>query len=190
MKHIKLFENFEYELIKEDILELKQMSKQMYSYFKNKGFDVSIRTEMGSGREKPDFKASTKIDLSPQVQLIVQEGTEIVWVVVPATGVVKAILGIKSDDYSNQSSQEIEQKFGSSTPSVYRDHKEVIDYVNKLGEELSSQLKSKYSNMSYSFSSAIEGSFFIMQFGYEHTKKGGDVDLKQKERHLQNRPKQ
>lgn len=187
MKHIKLFENFNYELIKEDILELKQMSKQMYSYFKDKGFDVSIRTEMGSGRKKPEF--STRIDLSPQVQLIVQEGTEIVWVVVPATGVVKAILGIKSDDYSSQSSQKIEQNFGSSTPSLYREHKEVIDYVNKLGEELSSQLKSKYSNMSYSFSKAIEGSFFIMQFGYEHTKKGGNIDLKQKERHLQNRPK-
>ena len=184
MKHIKLFENFNYELIKEDVLELKQMSKQMYSFLKNKGFDVLIKSERGSERGTPNY---IRIDLSSQVQLIVQEGTEIVWVVVPASGVVKAILGINPKDTG---SQEIYKKFGTDLPSKYKDHKEVIDYVNKLGVELVSELKSKYPNMSYNFDKAIEGSFFIMQYGYEHTKKGGNIDLKQKERHLQNRPKQ
>jgi len=66
MKHIKLFENFNYELIKEDVLELKQMSKQMYSFLKNKGFDVLIRSERGSERGTPNY---TRIDLSSQVQL-------------------------------------------------------------------------------------------------------------------------
>jgi len=37
-------------LLKEDILELKQMSKQMYSFLKKKGFEVKISTEEGNIR--------------------------------------------------------------------------------------------------------------------------------------------
>jgi len=52
MKHIKLFENFNYELIKEDVLELKQMSKQMYSFFKSKGFPVEIEEKISDQKLK------------------------------------------------------------------------------------------------------------------------------------------
>ena len=42
-------------LIKEDILELKQMSKQIYSYLKKKGYEVKMKTEKGESRKSFDL---------------------------------------------------------------------------------------------------------------------------------------
>jgi len=43
MKYLKLFENFD--LIKEDYLELKSIGKKLYSFLKSKGYVVGLETE-------------------------------------------------------------------------------------------------------------------------------------------------
>jgi hypothetical protein len=43
MKYLKLFENFD--LIKEDYLELKSIGKKLYSFLKSKGYVVRLQTE-------------------------------------------------------------------------------------------------------------------------------------------------
>lgn len=150
-------------LLKEDILELKQMAKQMYSFLKNKGFTVKIATEKGEVRAKG---ISTRYDLSNEAQLIVQETTEVVWVIIPASSVVKVFMKESGENWSEEASK----KYGDS--STWINNKEVINYVDNLGDELLGELKSKYPNMKHIFNKDQNISY-IMQFGYGETRKGG-----------------
>ena len=169
-------------LLKEDILELKQMAKQIYSFLKKKGYNVKIRTEKGDERSKG---FSTKIDLSDEAQLIAQEVTEIVWVVIPVHAAVKIMLDIKPEErHSSAWEIKAEKKFGSRDHYDWIKNKEVINYMNQLGNELVGQLKSRYPNMVHQFSQEIEKLFYTMRFGYEKTKKGGNVDQERKQKNV------
>lgn len=186
MKHIKLFENFEYELIKEDILELKQMSKQMYSFFKSKGFPVEIEEKISSEKLKEladKGMVSSGFSVGPNkknayqwkggsreestigkvgsgqlgdvpVKLHINEKDEVVMVAVPANEVAKVL-----------------EKEGKEVKSWIK-NPEVINYVNKLGEELSGMIKEKYPEMVYRFEQQYDY-WYIMYFGYQKTSKGG-----------------
>jgi len=150
-------------LLKEDILELKQMSKQMYSFLKKKGFDVKITTEEGDIRAKG---LSTRYDLGNKAQLIVQTKAEVVWVIVPVTGVVKILFKDSGENWYNDAGK----KYGNSNNWI--NNQEAVNYVNGLGDELLSQLKSKYPNMKHDFNKDSNIAY-IMRFGYGETRKGG-----------------
>lgn len=64
MKHLKLFENFD--LIKEDNLDLKSIGKKIYSFLKSKGYVVKLETEtrnwMMTHFRKNDPKKSSEKD--------------------------------------------------------------------------------------------------------------------------------
>ena len=152
-------------LIKEDILELKQMSKQIYSYLKKKGYEVKIKTEKG---DKSRDSFNTNLDLNDTIQLVVKEGSEVVMIALPVIAVVKDLTGDK------QLLSTTENKYGKGYQDWYV-NKEVTNYVNKLGDELISQLKSKYPNMKHGFDKDDSRMFYFMRFGYGRNKKGGDI---------------
>lgn len=151
-------------LIKEDILELKQMSKQIYSYLKKKGYELKMKTEKGESRDS----FNTNLDLSDTIQLVIQEGTEVVMIALPVIAVVKKLTNDK------QLLSTTENKYGKGYQEWYV-NKEVTNYVNKLGDELISQLKSKYPNMKHGFDKDKSRMFYFMKFGYGRNKKGGDI---------------
>lgn len=189
MKYIKLFENFE--LIKEDILELKQMSKQMYSFFKSKGFPVEIEEKISSEKLKEladkgmvksvfsvgpnkknayDWKGGSREEStigkvatgnfgSVPVKLHINEKEEYVMVAIP---------GNEVNEVLKKDGKEISLKIGQS----YTDNPEIVEYVNKIGVELSNMIKEKYPEMVYKFEQQY-GYWFIMHFGYQKTTKGG-----------------
>jgi len=151
-------------LIKEDILELKQMSKQIYSYLKKKGYEVKMKTEKGESRKSFD----TNLDLDDTIQLVIQEGTEVVMIALPVIAVVKKL----TDD--KQLLSTTENEYGKGYQDWYV-NKEVTNYVDKLGDELVSQLKSKYPTMRHGFDKDNSRMFYFMKFGYGRNKKGGDI---------------
>tara|TARA_R100001510_G_C7637370_1_gene195302 strand:+ start:626 stop:1165 length:540 start_codon:yes stop_codon:yes gene_type:complete len=152
-------------LIKEDILELKQMSKQIYSYLKKKGYEVKMKTEKGESRKSFD----TNLDLNDTIQLVIQEGTEVVMIALPVRAVVKKLTGDKDLNSSTEA-----DKYGKDFQDWYV-NKEVTNYVDKLGDELVSQLKSKYPTMRHGFDKDDSRMFYFMRFGYGRNKKGGDI---------------
>jgi hypothetical protein len=158
--------NHKKNLLKEDILELKQMSKQIYSFLKKKGYEVKMKTEQGDkGRES----FNTNLDLNDTVQLVIQEGSELVMIALPVRAVVKKLTGEK-----DLNSSKVTEKYGNGLNDWYT-NKEVTNYVDKLGTEIVSQLTSKYPNMKHSFDKDNQAMFYFMKFGYGRNKKGGDI---------------
>ena len=158
--------NHKKNLLKEDILELKQMSKQIYSFLKKKGYEVKMKTEQGDkGRES----FNTNLDLNDTVQLVIQEGSELVMIALPVRAVVKKLTGDKDLNSSKET-----EKYGNGSDDWYT-NKEVTNYVDKLGTEIISQLTSKYPNMKHSFDKDNQAIFYFMKFGYGRNKKGGDI---------------
>ena len=158
-------------LIKEDILELKQMSKQLYSFFKGKGMNVkSPETEQGDPKDRGKF--STNVTLNDEVQFKIFEGSELVLIALPAIAAVMAMTGVKKAGDLN-ASQEAD-KYGKNTDDYY-DNPEVQNYVNKLGEEVVGQLKAKYPKMHHDFLPDKDRIFYFMRFGFKQTAKGGDI---------------
>ena len=151
-------------LLKEDILELKQMSKQMYSFLKKKGFDVKITTEEGEVRSKG---ITTRYDLSNEAQLIVQTKAEVVWVIIPVTAVVKLLFKDSGENWFADARKKLDNDNAN-----WINNQEIITYVNNIGEELLGQLKSKYPNMKHHFNRDGVLSY-VMGFGYGETRKGG-----------------
>tara|TARA_R110000803_G_scaffold48644_5_gene101123 strand:- start:1002 stop:1553 length:552 start_codon:yes stop_codon:yes gene_type:complete len=158
--------NHKKNLLKEDILELKQMSKQIYSFLKKKGYGVKMKTEQGDkGRES----FNTNLDLDDTVQLVIQEGSELVMIALPVRAVVKKLTGDKDLNSSKET-----EKYGNDSQDWYV-NKEVTNYVDKLGDEIINQLTSKYPNMKHSFDKDNQTIFYFMKFGYGRNKKGGDI---------------
>jgi|TARA_R110000751_G_scaffold143446_1_gene247049 hypothetical protein len=158
-------------LIKEDMLELKQMSKQLYSFFKGKGMPVKLpETEQGDPTNRGNF--DTKLDLTYEVQLKIFEGDEMCLIALPAPAAVMAMTGVKKAGDLNASKEA--EKYGKSADEYY-DNSEVQNYVNKLGEEVVTQLKAKYPEMHHDFLPDKQRIFYFMRFGFKQTAKGGDI---------------
>ena len=193
MKHIKLFENFNYELIKEDILELKQMSKQMYSFFKSKGFPVEIEEKIsdeklkelahkgminfaGFGRIGPNKKNAYQYKGGDTKQSTIGKVASGEFGSVPVKlhineteeVVMVAIPGNEITRLLKKDGKEI----ALTATKGYTDIPEIVEYTNKIGVELQNMIKEKYPEMVYKFETQ-HGYWFIMHFGYQKTAKGG-----------------
>ena len=150
--------------LNEDILELKQMSKQLYSFLKSKGYVPKLVTKI-------DYKEKSKVgEDSPQMAVIqVNDEQGMVNVAVSPWSAAHSIIGNKPDWY-----HEAVKKFGNS--ERWDSNSEILNHINKLGEELAQQIKSKYPNMLYRFRRDGENWWYIMDFGYGQTKKGGQFN--------------
>ena len=167
--------------LNEDILELKQMSKQLYSFLKNKGFNVNIVNRIveppnpkGAGYIKDKYGVSS-MGAGEFIQIMVQQGAdgELVEIAITPSIIARAIVGGEIADWSNKA----RAKFGNDW-GTWQKNPEIVAYVNKLGNELLAEIKTKYPNMSYKF--AEQNFYYILYFGYAQTKKGGNVDPNQR----------
>jgi hypothetical protein len=192
MKYIKLFENFDYEVINEDILELKQMSKQMYSFFKKKGFEPELQEKVtgeylkqladkglvsgiGAGVGPAKSGAYNTKDMTINMKNGVKDAT------------ITKLGGKTFNDNVLIHVDDIQENVMIAVPAsavadiLKKDGKDikswvnspqVIDYVDSIGEDLLGMLKEKYPKMVYQFDVQY-GYWFIMKYGYETTRKGG-----------------
>jgi hypothetical protein len=167
--------------LNEDILEIKQMSKQLYSFLKQKGLSPQLTTKitkpLNANNPKGSTITTTKKEIGKfdnAVQIVVDEGyPDRAVVAITPSSVAKVLVG-GGDDWTHKA----RQKFGDDWGSWYK-NQEIVNYVNKLGEELSKQVKEKYPNMLYKFE-PYSDFFYKMYFGYGQTKKGGQLNPNQR----------
>lgn len=150
--------------LNEDILELKQMSKQLYLFFKKEGYQPKLTTT------KIDYRKEKSIgkDSVHETLIQVNEQQEIVNVAVSPWSVAHQIIGDKPDWY-----YDAVKKFGDS--EKWGSNPEILKQIDELGKKLVEQLKSKYPQMLHRFRRA-NGWWFVMDFGYGKTKKGGQYN--------------
>ena len=150
--------------LNEDILELKQMAKQLYSFLKSEGYAPKLSDVV-------DKKYITKVGEDSTVTALIQVDNDnnMVNVAVSPWSAAHSIIGNKPNWL-----QDAEKRFGNNTER-WSSNPEILNHINKLGEKLSQQIKSKYPNMIYKFRRE-DGFWFIMDFGYGQTKKGGQFN--------------
>jgi len=150
--------------LNEDILELKQMAKQLYSFLKSEGYFPKLS-------DIKNEKIKTKVgEDSTSVALIqVENDKNIVNVAISPWSAAHSIIGNKPDWL-----QDAYKRFGNDT-AKWSSNPEILNHINKLGEKLSQQIKSKYPNMLYKFRRE-DNFWYIMDFGYGLTKKGGQFN--------------
>ena len=164
--------------LNEDILELKQMSKQLYSFLKSKGFAVELtnqlkkplRPENPKGGTMTTDKSSVKSEINVEpVQIVVTEGNnEMVSVGITPSTVARVLVGA-GDDWAYKASQKFGDDWGK-----WQTNPEIMKYVDNLGNELLAQIKTKYPNMVYKFEQ--KDFLYALHFGYGQTKKGGQFN--------------
>ncbi len=175
-------ETSEENMLNEDILELKQMSKQLYSFLKGKGFPVRLDTKIQLPLNPKNLKGGTvtydksrvtsEINVET-VQIVVQEGSnELVQVLVTPSNVARVLVG-GGNDWTHKAAK----RFGNDWADWYK-NPEILKYVNNLGNELLAQIKGKYPNMSYKF--LQQNWYYILLFGYAQTAKGGKPNPNQR----------
>ena len=171
-------------LLKEDILELKQMSKQLYTFLKSKGFEPELVTKitkpLGQGGSTVTSHKSSIGKGEQSVQIQINETKELVILAITPHSVAKILVG-GGDDWTNKA-----RKFGYDSSDWFK-NPEITKYVDKLGEELVSQIKNKYPNMIYKFEQQ-QGFFYVMYFKFGETKKGGTTNPKQRPNQPKNEP--
>ena len=150
--------------LNEDILELKQMAKQLYSFLKSEGYAPKLSDVVNK-------KYITKVGEDSTVTALIQVDNDnnMVNVAVSPWSAAHSIIGNKPNWL-----QDAEKRFGNNTER-WSSNPEILNHINKLGEKLSQQIKSKYPNMLYKFRRE-DGFWFIMDFGYGQTKKGGQFN--------------
>jgi len=172
--------------LNEDILELKQMSKQLYSFLKKKGFDVELtnkikvplRPENPKGGTMTTDKSSVRSTRHGMpVQIQVFEGTEeMVAVGITPDNVAKVLVGGGTTG-EDRWSYKAEKRFGNDW-GAWQKNPEIMKYVNNLGNEMLAQIKERYPNMVYKFDQ--ENFLYLLYFGYAQTRKGGQKNLSQR----------
>jgi hypothetical protein len=164
--------------LNEDILELKQMSKQLYSFLKQKGIASTLESKLPSGKSATAGKGSN----AETAQIVVTDKPdERVMVAITAEAVAKAIVGGGNDWYDKAT-----QKFGKNIDSNavsakgnWYKNPEIMKYVDNLGEEMLKQILTKYPNMIYGFSQQ-DGYWYILEFKFKETRKGGNANPNQR----------
>lgn len=162
------------ESLNENLLELKQMSKQLYSFLKTKGFAVEITNKFVTPNLITTKTGVQSSKNEEQIQIVVQEGNhgEMVNVIITPSIVAKLLVG-GGDHWTYKAGT----KFGNEW-SGWQKNPEIIKYVHGLVNELWNEIKSKYPNMVYEFD---QGNFYyVLHFGYGQTSKGGQLDLTQR----------
>lgn len=153
------------EMLNEDILELKQMSKQLYTFLKSKGMQVALMNKMNLTKPNKDIGEQT----AQSAQVVVNEEKQIVHVAVSPWTIAYVLSG-GGDGWIHKAYA----KFGQDT-ALWWKNPDITKYINNLGNELSQQLKAKYPNMLYQFRTQ-DNFWYIMDYGYGQTKKGGQLD--------------
>ena len=159
----------EFKQLNEDILELKQMSKQLYSFLKSKGFQPELKSNIEN--EKP--KEIGEGDQAAQI-VVTDQPDERVLVAISAPSVAKVIVG-GGDDWSQKATQKFGQQFTSNAITAdgnWFKNPEILKYVDDLGNEILKQIFDKYPNMIYSFSQQ-DGFWYVLTFKFKETAKGG-----------------
>ena len=162
------------ESLNENLLELKQMSKQLYSFLKTKGFTVEITNKFVTPNLITTKTGVQSSKDEENIQIVVQEGNhgEMVNVIVTPSIVARLLVG-GGDGWAYKA----ETKFGNEW-SGWQKNPEILEYVDGLVDELWKEIKKKYPNMVYKFD---EGNFYyVLHFGYGQTSKGGQLDLTQR----------
>jgi hypothetical protein len=159
------------EQLNEDILELKQMSKQLYSFLKSKGFRPELRNQI----ETEKTKKIGEMDQAAQI-VVTDQPDERVLVAITAESVAKVMVG-GGDDWSRKAEEKFGQNITSNAVSAKGNwfrNPEIVKYVDNLGNELLKQIFDKYPNMIYGFSQK-DGFWYILTFKFKETAKGGTV---------------
>ena len=164
------------EMLNEDILELKQMSKQLYSFLKKKGFLPELKNQLQTGKPQKIGEGENAVQI-----VVVDKPDERVMIGITAESVAKVLVGGGNDWYNKAT-----QKFGQNITSNAMNAKgnwfrnpEIIKYVDNLGNEILKQIFAKYPNMIYAFSKQ-DGFWYILEFKFKETAKGGTANPNQR----------
>jgi len=163
--------------LNEDILELKQISKEIYSLLKKEGLMPSLVTKVDWGSEaKNRIAAGEKggIPTNPKdtgafddgtlVQVVENDETCVVGIPFARIG---RILGFT------------EEKNGS-LEGWWKDQK-LSQRGNEIGNKIVATIKAKYPNMVYNFDGLKDNFWYIMRFKVSgETKKGGKINPNQR----------
>jgi hypothetical protein len=172
VKHIIKEEN----ILNEDILELKQMSKQLYSFLKNKGFIPQLKNQLQTGKPIKVGEGENAVQI-----VVTDKPDERVIVGITANSVAKAMVG-GGDDWNNKATQKFGPNFTSNAITAKGDwfrNPEIMKYVDNLGNEILKQIFDKYPNMEYGFRQ-IDSFWYVLEFRFKTTKKGGEVNPNQR----------
>ena len=178
MKHLKLFENFEL-MINEDILELKQISKEVYSALKKEGllpklvtqvdWESAPKTKIGAGEKGGIPSTKAKLDdgrFSDGTLVQVVEDTETCLVGLPFVTVGR-LLG-----FTEQKNGVLEGWWKSP---------ELKERAMEIGKKILDTVKNKYPNSVFLFDGLRDNYWFVMRFGLSaKTRKGGDKNPNQR----------
>lgn len=162
--------------LNEDILELKQMSKQLYSFLKSKGFTPALKTELQT--EKP--KEIGKVEMPTQI-VVTDKPDERVVVAISAESVAKAMVG-GGNDWWNKAEKEFGRNITSNAMNAIGNwftNPKIMQYVDNLGNEMLKQIFDKYPNMEYGFSKQ-NNFWYILTFRFKKTAKGAEVNPNQR----------
>ena len=157
------------EQLNEDILELKQMSKQLYSFLKSKGFRPELRSKIETDKTKKIGEGDQAVQI-----IVTDQPDERVLVAITAESVAKVMVG-GGDDWSRKATEKFGQNITSSAISAkgnWFNNPEIKKYVDNLGNEILKQIFEKYPNMIYGFSQQ-DGFWYILTFKFKETAKGG-----------------
>ena len=208
MKYIKLFENFsDIESINEDFLELKSISKQLYSLLKKKGYEIEIKenskkSTYRGGDKLVGSKDSISNGKGGTVEIHQFSDIEQIGLFLPVHAVafqfitapenkdiIKKMIGQKKDDYEYYQkdgfknwSHLADTIFGEpgKVASCYDIQKnpQLGEFIKKLGAELIGAIKKTYPNML--LSTQDKETHFGLYFAEPKTKKGAVVDPNQR----------
>jgi hypothetical protein len=157
--------------LNEDILELKQMSKQLYSFLKSKGFRPELRSKIETDKTKKIGEGDQAVQI-----IVTDQPDERVLVAITAESVAKVMVG-GGNDWSYKAAEKFGQNITSSAISAkgnWFNNPEIKKYVDNLGNEILKQIFEKYPNMIYGFSQQ-DGFWYILTFKFKETAKGGTV---------------
>jgi len=172
MKYLKKY-NENFYLIKEDILQIKQLSKQIFSLLKKKGFNVKI-TSIENYRNTVAKSNKHLEGGNPwEVEIAVSEKNEVVIVAIPTDAAMAALIGNKERGWYDEATK----KYGSSLK--WFQSQPIRDYLSKLGPELTNMMKEQYPGLGFSFDTDGDW-YYRMKFGFQQTKKGADVNPNQR----------
>lgn len=157
--------------LNEDILELKQMSKQLYSFLKSKGFLPELKSNLQTEKPKEVGQGENAVQI-----VVTDQPDERVLVAITAEGVAKVMVG-GGDDWTHKAAQKFGQNITSKAITAsgnWFKNPEIVKYVDDLGNQILKQIFEKYPNMIYSFSQQ-DRFWYILTFKFKETAKGGKV---------------
>jgi len=164
------------QMLNEDILELKQMSKQLYSFLKKKGFLPELKQNLQTENPKRIGEGENAVQI-----VVTDKPDERVLVAITAESVAKVLVG-GGTDWNQKATQKFGQNLTSNSIKAKGNwfrNPEITKYIDNLGDEILKQIFAKYPNMIYGFRTQ-DGFWYILEFKFKETAKGGTANLNQR----------